>query len=175
MTYHVDAIINRPNSVWGGTLHVEAAPLHVAAIDFGFTGDSAPGKLFRSMCLLQVLISPYSARQSRACRPPVEPDPRTRPISRGVSTSTRAFTGGLWPAAHVRCQLRHASIICIHAIVWVVSPRDRSRRTGRCGVNTRSSAPSPKQPNSISDSSSHARPGGQGSDLEMCVYHGICD
>ena len=71
------------------------------------------------------------------------------------------------------CQLRHASIICTHAIVWVVSPRDRSRRTGRCGVNTRSSAPSSKQPNSMSDSCSHARPGGQGSDLEMCVYHGI--
>ena len=57
------------------------------------------------MCLLQVLISPYSVRQSRACRPPVEPDPPTRPIYRGVSRPTRAFTGGLWPAARVHCAM----------------------------------------------------------------------
>ena len=60
------------------------------------------------MCLLQVLISPYSVRQSRACRPPVEPDPPTRPIYRGVSTSTRAFTGGLWPAARVHCAMHRS-------------------------------------------------------------------
>ena len=91
-------------------------------------------------------------------------------ISRCVNVDSRLH----WRSVARRtCQLRHASIICVHAIVWVVSPRDRSRRTGRCGVNTRSSAPSSKQPNSISDSCSHARPGGQGSDLEICVYHGI--
>ena len=109
-------------------------------------------------------------RGSRASNSMITRPSNSTYISRCVNVDSRLH----WRSVARRtCQLRHASIICIHAIVWGVSPRDRSRRTGRCGVNTRSSAPSSKQPNSMSDPCSHARPGGQGSDLEICVYHGI--
>ena len=72
----------------------------------------------------------------------------TRPLnpaytSRCVNADSRLHT---WYITRRTCQLRHESIICMHAIVWVVSPSDRSRRTGRCGVNTRSSAGVPAGP-----------------------------
>ena len=154
----------------GGTRHCGRGPLHVAAIDLRCTWSSSPGKFPHGMCVLQVLISPKNVRKLPGCRTTCAPDPQTRPISRGASTSTRAFTGGLWPAAHVSCAMHRSyapmpsfgpSFRAIgreeHAEVVSTRVLRLHRRNNRAQFLT------------LLASCSHARPGGQGSDLEMCV------